>query len=220
MDQRIRRDEHEFARTLSFFDATFALAMTLLVTTIDPGDDAFASWQTLWDSVGSQVAAFAVSFAVVGVYWWSNHRFIGSLKSLSPRLILLNVVMLGFVALVPFTTEALGDPGAEQTEIATVVYATNVAVISILTSVLYVVAWRDRLFRDPPPVAGVKVTLVDQSVATVVFLLSIPVALVVSGEAARLSWLSLVVLGPVVGGWADRRRRALGLDDVELREEL
>jgi uncharacterized membrane protein len=218
VERRIQRDENEFGRTVSFFDAIFALAMTLLVTTINPGPDAWTSWHALWDAVGYQVIAFAISFALVGAYWWGNHRFVGSLETLSPNLIIANVVMLGFVALIPFTTDALGNGGRSAIEIVTVAYAANVAVVSFMASVLYLIARRDRLFRDPPTGAEARLALLDQSVPTLVFVVSIPVALLVSGAAGRLCWFSLVVLGPIVGRWIDRQRRQqrqmLGLTEI------
>lgn len=207
MDRRIQRDENEFGRTLSFFDATFALSMTLLVTTIDPGPDAWGSWGALWDAVGYQLIAFAISFALVASYWWGNHRFVASLETLSPALIVANVTMLGFVALLPFSTDALGNEGRSPVEIATVVYAANVAIVSGMATVLYRLARRDRLFRNPPTRSEARRAYVDQSLPTAVFLLSIPVAVLVSGEVARWSWLSLAVLSPVVGRWTDRERR-------------
>lgn len=208
MDRRIQRDENEFGRTLSFFDATFALSMTLLVTTIDPGPDAWQSWGALWDAVGSQVIAFAISFAIVASYWWGNHRFVSSLETLSPALIVTNVAMLGFVALIPFTTDALGNEGNSPIEITTIVYATNVAIVSAMATVLYRVALRDRLFRNPPTPTEARLAYIDQLLPTTVFLLSVPLAVFASGTVARVSWLSLAVLGPVVGRWTERERRA------------
>lgn len=207
MPRRIERDQNEFSRTLSFFDATFALSMTLLVTTIDPGPDAWSSWARLWDAVGRQVIAFGISFALVGAYWWRNHRFVASLDTLSPNVIITSVAMLGFVALIPFTTDALGSDGRAAAEITTVVYALNVAVVSSMATVLYVIARRDGLFRNPPSDEEARLAVIDQSVPSLVFLASIPVAVLVSGEAGRFVWLGLLVLSPLSGSWTRRRRR-------------
>jgi uncharacterized membrane protein len=209
--RRIERDENEFARTLSFFDATFAVAMTLLATTIDAPAGAWSSWGALWDAIGFQGVAFAISFVLVASYWWGNHRFISSLETLSPTLILVNVAMLAFVTLIPFTTDALGYEGSEPTEVASVLYALNVATISGLSFVLHRIAQRDRLFRLQPTPAEARIIAIDQLVAPAVFLASIPVAVLVSGAAARWCWLSLAVLGPVAGGVRARRVRS-GLD--------
>jgi uncharacterized membrane protein len=179
--------------------------MTLLVTTLDAPAGTFESWRSLWDGVGFQFLAFVVSFALVAAYWWGNHRFVSSLAALSPTVIMVNLVMLGFVALIPFTTEALGDHAAHDDEVATVVYAANIAIISFVPAVLELVARRDRLFQVVPSVEEVRLRCIDLCLPTVVFLVSIPIALLWSPAAARWSWLSLAVLGPVVGTRIGRR---------------
>jgi uncharacterized membrane protein len=159
--------------------------------------------------MGFQLIAFAISFALVASYWWGNHRFVSSLDSLSSTVILTNLVMLGFVALIPFTTEALGDQGRNGDEIATVVYAVNIAIVSFIPVLLHVFAYRDHLFREQPTLEELKVGLVDLALPTVVFLVSIPVALLVSSAAGRWCWLSLAVLGPMIGKRSARRRDAI-----------
>jgi len=47
--------------------------------------------------------------------------------------------------------------------------------------------------------------LVPQLTPAAIFLVSIPVAYLVSSPAARLSWLSLLVLNPMVGVLVSRR---------------
>ena len=212
MDLRFERDENEFARTFGFFDATFAVAMTLLVTTLDAPPGAFDTWRSLWDTMGFQFAAFAISFALVASYWWGNHRFVSSLVALSPAVILTNLVMLGFVALIPFTTEALGDKAANDAEVATIVYAVNIAIVSSIPVLLHVYARRDGLFRVVPSVEEVRLKAIDLCLPTVVFLVSIPIAVLWSPEAARWSWLSLAVLGPMVG-----KRIGLRIDEARAR---
>jgi hypothetical protein len=57
----------------------------------------------------------------------------------------------------------------------------------------------------PPSPRRIRLELVPQLVPPAVFLASIPVAYLISSSAARLSWLSLVVLGPLVGILVSRR---------------
>ena len=68
---RYQRDDQEFGRAIGFFDATYALALTLLVTTlaIPEPSSAWASLPALWDVVGPQFLAFGISFAVIASYW-------------------------------------------------------------------------------------------------------------------------------------------------------
>lgn len=64
---RYSREESEFDRAIGFFDATFALALTLLVTTLDVSGtpSVWESLGSLDDAVGSQFIAFAIAFALI-----------------------------------------------------------------------------------------------------------------------------------------------------------
>jgi len=146
---RFARGTPEFDRALAFFDGTYAVALTLLVTTLDsttvPG--AWADLAALWAAIGSQIVAFFVAFAIVAFYWRSNHAFVARLHHLSGRLITVNLVLLAFVVLLPFSTDALGE---HQEPLATAVFAGNVAVISATEAVMSLLAWRNGLPGAPP----------------------------------------------------------------------
>jgi hypothetical protein len=66
-------------------------------------------------------------------------------------------------------------------------------------------AWRNGLISAPPSPRRMRLELVPQLVPPAFFLASIPLAYLVSSPAARLSWLALVVLNPVVGVLVGRR---------------
>jgi uncharacterized membrane protein len=201
---RFARGTPEFDRALAFFDGTYAVALTLLVTTLDstntPG--AWADLAALWAAIGNQLVAFFLAFAIVAFYWRSNHAFVARLHHLSGRLITVNLMLLAFVVLLPFSTDALGE---HQEPLATAVFAGNVAVISATEAVMSLLAWRNGLASRPPSPRGRRLELVPQLVPPAIFLASIPVAYLVSSSAARLSWLALVVLNPAVGILVRRR---------------
>jgi uncharacterized membrane protein len=201
---RFGRDDVEFSRAIGFVDATFAIAATLLVTTLIPGPKGWSSWSDLYDAVAGPLLAFAISFVVIAAYWFGNHQFVSSLDALTPRVVIATLWLLAFVVLLPFSTEGLGrDLGAA--EVTTVVYAVNVALVSASEWVIYCIAVRQGLFRDPPSRTEVNVSSVCQLLPSVVFLVSIAIALLWSPSAARWSWLSLLVLSPIAGRWANRR---------------
>jgi uncharacterized membrane protein len=198
------RGTTEFDRALGFFDGTYAVALTLLVTTLDRSDvpGAWANLAALWAAIGTEVVAFFIAFTVVAFYWRSNHAFVGRLHHLSGHLVAMNLVLLAFVVLLPFTTDALGQ---FREPLATAVFAGNVAVISSTEAVMSVLAWREGLMSAPPSRRQMRFNLVAQLVAPAVFLASIPVAYLVSSSAARLSWITLLVLNPMVGVLVSRR---------------
>ena len=81
---RYSRDDSEFDRAIGFIDATFALALTLLITTLQIPDDATA-WESLGsldDALGAQLVAFAIAFVVISGYWLRHHRMVASFSAI------------------------------------------------------------------------------------------------------------------------------------------
>jgi len=209
------RADIEFSRATAFFDATYALATTLLVTTLDPGAQGWSSWSALQESVGQQLVAFAISFAVVAGYWWLNHTFVSSLRVLSPRIIGFVIVGLAFIVLLPFTTEGMALGG----KVPTVVYAINVALVSLSATLLYAIAYRQDLYLVRPARSQFTRELWGSLITPAVFLASIPVAIFGSADVARWTWILLFPLN-MVQGRADRRRaQRLGAADAGPRSD-
>jgi uncharacterized membrane protein len=201
----IVRDTAEFGRAVGFVDATFAIAATLLVTTLVPADRDWTTWSRFWNTVDAPLLAFGLSFWVVSAYWLANHRFVATLAEISPRLMIATLVLLGFVVLLPFSTRGLGTAPASAAEVTTVVYAINVAIVSGMETVLYQLAFREGLFLRVPSPREVVARSVAQLVPTAVFVISIPITLLASATAGRLTWLALIPLGAIVGRWTNAR---------------
>jgi hypothetical protein len=201
---RFPRGTPEFDRALAFFDATYAVALTLLVTTLDgiqvPG--AWADLAALWAAIGNEIVAFFLAFAIVAFYWRANHAFVARLHHLSGRLITVNLVLLAFVVLLPFSTDVLGGaPGAagdgrlrrERRGDLLDGGGDVRAGLAQRADERAAVTPADTARAGAPARPPGGLPRVD------------PVAFLISSSAARLSWLSLVVLGPVVGILVSRR---------------
>ena len=193
-----QRDDLEFARAVTFFDAIFAFAVTLLITTVDDfSPEAWSSFRALKESNGSSLLAFAISFVVVVSFWRANHHEVTRFTALDGRLIFLNCAVMFGVVLIPFATEALGKLGD---------LPLPVAVYAIVISGTYVVQHLVVFVADRRGLRATKMTrrertwsLIDTVVLPLVFLGSIPLAYLISPQAAELSWISLVVIMPLVG---------------------
>lgn len=98
--RRYRWDSPEFARVTSLSDGVFAIALTLLVLALDVPDVDTTDLAGALLSEGQQVALFALSFVLVANIWWVHHRFIALLGELESGLIVVNLMILGLVALV------------------------------------------------------------------------------------------------------------------------
>jgi uncharacterized membrane protein len=147
--RRYGRDTPEFARVANLSDAVFAIAMTLLVLTLDvpnvPSDRLAAELVARVP----QMIAFVLSFVLVANVWWAHHKFFGLLGSVDPVAIGINLAMLGVVALVPYPTSLIGtNPGAG---VAVVSFIGLFLVLHLLFLALLVRAHATRVWRVAMP---------------------------------------------------------------------
>jgi uncharacterized membrane protein len=209
---RYPRDTKEFDRAIDFVDATFAVALTLLVTTLEVDDvpSAFTSLSALDDAVGAQFFAFVVAFAVVAAYWLANHRMVVSFAAIDTPTIVVQLFLIAAVVLLPFTTASVGDPAADDLALPTAVMAVSLAAVSSLHTLVWVVASRRGLLDHTPTPAEWRETVINGMTPVVVFAASVPIAYLISPDAGRLTWLALLVLNPAVGTLTARARRPEG----------
>ncbi len=203
---RYSREQSEFDRAVAFIDATFAVALTLLITTLDIGDrsKAFKSLSNLYAAVGPQFLAFLIAFAVIAGYWFAHHRMLANFVAMDSRTLVANIFLIGAVVLLPFTTSSVGDPGVADLALPTVLMAVDVAAVSVLFTLVWWMADRGELLVDKPSAAERLQRLASGLAPAVVFLLSVPIAYLAEPYVARLFWLLLLVFNPAIGMMAAR----------------
>lgn len=187
--KRRAENEVEFGRIVAFSDGVFSIAITLLVLNlgIDKGLTEGQIDNALWDQ-RDVFFAYAISFAVIGRFWLVHHRFFAEVHAFDGRLIALNLLYLGWIVLIPFSSELLGEYGGTTT--AVVFYSANLAVVVLLGLSMGADARRrgltqidDRKHRE---------NQIRSAYIAAIFLLSIPVALL-APELAPYIWLVLFV---------------------------
>jgi uncharacterized membrane protein len=171
--RRYDRDTPEFGRVANLSDGVFAIAMTLLVLTLDvPDVEGSRLAGALADRI-PQLITVALAFTLVANMWWAHHKFFGLLGVVEPGLIAINLVLLGFVALVPFPTSLIG---ASPTERAAVIPFVGFFVITLLLFLLMLAraraasAWREPMPRGLHPwlVGGLTANIAVMATAVVV----------------------------------------------------
>jgi uncharacterized membrane protein len=75
------------------------------------------------------LVAFLLSFVVIGQFWTSHHRFFGHVIDYTPKLMWLNLLMLLWVVLMPFSTYLIMEYG--NIDIIWLWYSSNLALISL-----------------------------------------------------------------------------------------
>ncbi len=191
---RVRhRDEAEveFNRIVAFSDGVFAIAITLLVLGLAVPENQSSITRELLDN-HDDLVAYAISFAVLGKYWLAHHRFFSALERFDGRLMGLNLVYLAFIALVPFTSEVLGD-FSDQTA-AIVLYAINMILVSGSFHAQLVYSYRKGLVRPEARAVERRYAGPANLLVVGVFAVSIPIAFI-SPLAATLLWLAIFFTG-------------------------
>ncbi|WP_323756550.1 TMEM175 family protein [Roseivirga sp.] len=101
------RTPFERGRIISFIDAVFSIAMTLLVLEVAiPTYEAVAEKGT-WGILAGLIPNFIgllVSFLVTAVYWIAHLRIMSYVVDFDKKLLWLNIFLLLFVVLMPFST--------------------------------------------------------------------------------------------------------------------
>jgi len=202
-------DEKALDRIVFFSDAVFAIAMTLLgvelrVPILRAGLTTRQENEQLWHvlrGMGNEFYAFALSFFVLGLYWMAHHRKFRLIRRYDDRLLWTNLVFLFVVAFLPFPTAVLGHYGDE---IATIFYASAMAVTGLLAGLITLYAYGSHRLIDPDiPDRDIRHWIQRSFVAPIFFLASIPVALV-SPNVAQYMWL-LTFVGTYALGAVYRR---------------
>ena len=106
------RIDHRLERLVYFSDAVFAIAITLLALDIhlpmSSPAQTNADWLQVFLALIPQLAAFLLSFAVVGAFWSAHHGLMAMLEGFDQRLVWPNLLFLMFITLLPFVTRLIG----------------------------------------------------------------------------------------------------------------
>jgi uncharacterized membrane protein len=141
--------ELDLERIVFFSDAVFAIAITLLVLELRipdlpdhaTGDQIAAA---LRDAM-PRIFAWVLSFATIGLYWMAHWRKFRAIERTDERLAVINLVLLGVIAFVPFPTGLIGQHGDQP--LVVVFYALTLAAAGILGSASWLYAWRAGLTK-------------------------------------------------------------------------
>ncbi len=202
--RRIFASGRDTERLVYFSDAVFAIAVTLLVLdirvpTLDEGESLWIAVLDLWP----KYLGYALSFAIIAINWVFHHRKFRAIERFDAGLIWINLVFLFFVALVPFPTSLLSEYAPDVA--AVTLYAAIVAVLGLVSTVLWVYAHRAGLMGAEVDPGLFRLTTANNLVVPVVFLASIPVALFVDPGVAMWCWILNWPVSVIVGVWFGRR---------------
>lgn len=197
-----------------FSDAVFAIAMTLLVLEIrlpeNADDDLLGALLELWPFY----FAYVLSFAIIALNWVTHHRKFRYIPRFDDRLIVINLLLLLVVAFVPFPTSVMAEHG-DQTP-AIVLYAATVASLSLIQLWIWVHAYRHGLMEKDVDRGLYLYVVMNLIPAPLVFLVSIPLAILVE-RWTPFFWILMWPVGVIVSKIATPRIERLGATPAPAR---
>jgi uncharacterized membrane protein len=204
----------ELERLLLFSDAVFAIAITLLVLELKvPDRESIRAAGGLAAALGAEIpkfAAFFISFAVIGFYWIAHHRIFRHIRRCNGTLLALNLLLLLFVAFLPFPVALFGSFRREPTAIA--FYAVSMALTGLSLNLLWWYATRKRRLVAPDlDRAVVRHVQFRAAAPALMFVISLPFAFT-QPSWTMFSWVLAIVFIRIVG-----RRLAREANEAEGR---
>lgn len=189
----LSEDARNADRLIGFSDGVFAVAITLLVLSLDvPGGLSPAELRHEIHNELPSFGAYALSFGAVSVFWLAHHRAFMLVRRVDERLLTLNLLFLSVIVLVPFPTQLLGEYGDQATPV--MLYGGTIAAAAFLSSALWWYASRHHRLIDPrTPASFIRHAGLRGAIIAVVFLASVPLALV-SPKAPLYCWVAALVL--------------------------
>lgn len=144
------------SRLEAFSDGVFAVAITLLALDLavaGPEGDGSLAHQLYgkWPAF----LAYLISFFMIGIIWVNHHALVRQITKVGRTLLFLNLVLLLFVVLIPFSTATVADYFTRHdwdTQVAMMIYGGVFLGMSIGFSAMF--EWTlhgERVYQPLPP---------------------------------------------------------------------
>src|SRR5215204_4272781 len=181
---------------ISFSDAVFAFAITLMAISIDIPE--LPTNLTQSQLVGKlyemypQVESYLISFAIIAIFWVSYHQVFNHIMGSPIQMVYLNLLFLMLITLLSLSTSLVINYGSYQ--IPYVIYCLIVIMTSLLLSTIWWHATKNKRLVDknlhPFFIKGVLVNLMS---IPIVFIVSIIISFV-NLDVAQYFWLIIAPL--------------------------
>ena len=193
------RDRWSTGRLEAFSDGIFTIAATLLVLEINVPESGF---DDLWKSIADQwpsYLAYMTSFLTIGGIWLAHHAIIRALASADRWVMRLNLLLLMFVAFLPFPTklmaEAIDQTTAERA--AVIFYGLTLLATSVAGSgLLRYIAANPELLKPDITNAQVK-TIADRATPNMGFYVAGVLLAILAPSVAAFGYLLIAVVAIV-----------------------
>lgn len=192
--------EEGIGRILALSDGVFAIAITLLTLEIAiPAATSDVGLPKALLGLWPRYLAYALSFVVIARFWVTHRLAFRLIARDDNVLVWLNLLLLMFVAFLPFPTAVLGEHAGSPA--AAVLYATSVSLASVASAAYWWYAsGRGGLLRPDVARAQVRAIRARGLAGPIFFALTLPIA-VFAPYSAEILWVFVFPLTRIVFVW-------------------
>jgi len=185
---------------ISFGDAIFAFAITLMTLSIDipdlPNNLTESQLMSALYDMYPQVESYIISFAVISIFWISYHQVFNFITKSHIFMVYLNLLFLLLITFLSITTSLVIEYGSYQ--ISYVVYCVVVIMTSSLLALIWWYGTKDyRLIDKDIHPLFIRGMMVNHLLIPFVFAISIIVSFF-NLDIAQYLWLIIVPLNIAV----------------------
>jgi uncharacterized membrane protein len=200
MSARIFTPDIKIEHVISFSDAVFAFAITLMALTIDipdlPPNLSQSELLQRLDNSYPQLEDYIISFAVIAIFWISYHQVFNHIKGSHISMVYLNLLFLLFITLLSLTTSFVTNYASYQ--IPYIIYC----IVVIMTSSLLVLIWwyatKDyRLVDKGMHPLFIKGTFFALLAIPIIFSISIVISFI-DLDIAQYFWLGIIPMNVLI----------------------
>ena len=134
-------------RLETFSDGVFAIAATLLILDVKLSAHGSVTHQLVhaWPSY----AAYAISFATLGIVWVNHHTVFAQIGRVDRTFLFINVIFLMIIAFSPFPTRVLAEHLREGSKAAAFAYGLTFTAMAVCYGALWFYAALGRRLSAP-----------------------------------------------------------------------
>jgi uncharacterized membrane protein len=184
--------DNSLGRLLTLSDGVFAIAMTLLALDLHPNGATGASWQELLAALAPKLKAYAISFAVVAIFWISQRRSFARYVRVDAVLVWLSLMFLALVCLLPAATDLMYTINGNGPAF---LYVGLILLISFIQAIGWgYAAFIGKLVAADVTITGRVYLFVMALLAPTVFTAVSFLGVMLHGSMSALSWVVLIGL--------------------------
>lgn len=200
MSARVFTPNIRVEHVISFSDAVFAFAITLMALSIEipdlPLDLTQSELLERLYGLYPQFEDYIISFAVIAIFWMSYHQVFNHIKGSHISIVYLNLLFLLLITLLSLSTSIVTNYSSYQ--VPYIIYC----ILVIMTSSLLVLIWwyatnQHRLVAKDLNVLFIKGTFFGLLSIPIVFVISIAISFI-DLDIAQYFWLAIIPVNVLI----------------------